>query len=509
MRIAIAATLLVACAGCAGLPPLEGRVESRAATDVSQTALARATAPLEEAHPGTTGILPVPLATDAFAARVLLARAAERSIDAQYYIWHADQTGLLLMQALRDAALRGVRVRLLIDDQNTRGLDDLLAALGATPNLELRLYNPFAMRRARVLEYFGEFARLNRRMHNKSFTVDNRVTVVGGRNIGNEYFGAGAEVPFKDLDVVAIGAAVHGVSDQFDLYWNSASAYPAVSVLSPSLPPADAQAAMEERFTAARDDPVSTRYLAAVRDTPLVGELLERRLPLEWVQAVVVRDDPAKTLAPDPSRDMLALAQVFDVTGRPKRSFDLISPYFVPGERGAEAIEALAQGGVQVRVLTNSFGATDVAVVHSGYAKRRCGLARAGVRLYELKPTVQERRRAATDSSAASLHAKTFSIDGEQVFVGSFNFDLRSALLNTEMGLVLKSEVLARHLARAFDEVIIPNSYEVRARPDGDCVEWIEPTPSGAVTHGDEPGTNALKRAWLAFLALLPIDWML
>ena len=509
MRIAIATALVVACAGCAGLPSLEGRVESRAATDVSHTALARATAPLADAHPGKTGIFPVPLATDAFAARMLLARAAERSIDAQYYIWHADETGLLLMQALRDAALRGVRVRLLIDDQNTRGLDDMLAALGATPNLELRLYNPFTVRRARLLEYLGGFTRLNRRMHNKSFTVDNRVTIVGGRNIGNEYFGAGTEVPFKDLDVIALGAAVRGVSDEFDLYWNSASAYPAQRVLFPTRPAPGAHAILEERFAAARADPVSAGYLEAVRDTPLVHDLLDRRLALEWVDAVVVRDDPAKTLVPDPTRDMLALAQVFDVTGRPRRSFELISPYFVPGERGAQAIEALAREGVEVRVLTNSFGATDVAVVHSGYAKRRCDLARSGVRLYELKPTVREHRRASSDSSAASLHAKTFSIDGEQVFVGSFNFDLRSALLNTEMGLVLKSEALARRLDASFDEVVIPNSYEVRSRAGGDCVEWIEPTPSGPVTHGDEPGTNAIKRAWVGFLALLPIDWML
>ena len=508
MRIAIAA-LVVACAGCAGLPSLEGRVESHALSDNPQTLLARGTGPLEAAHPGKTGILPMPVATDAFAARMLLARAAERSIDAQYYIWHADETGLLLMQALRDAALRGVRVRLLVDDQNTQGLDDLLAALDATPNLELRLYNPFALRRGRVFGYAYDFSRLNRRMHNKSFTVDGRVTVVGGRNIGNEYFGAGTEVPFKDLDVIAVGAAVRGVSDEFDLYWNSASAYPAARVLFPTRPAPAAQALLEQRFAEARDAPASAKYLEAVRDTPLVHDLVERRMPFEWVDAVVVRDDPAKTLAPDPSRDMLALAQVFDVTGPPKRTFDLISPYFVPGAKGAELIEAVARRGVRVRVLTNSFGATDVAVVHSGYVKRRCGLARAGVQLYELKPTVQERAKVRSDSSAASLHAKTFAVDRERIFVGSFNFDLRSALLNTEMGLVLKSEVLAGRLAAAFDDVIAANSYQVRAHEGGDCVEWIEPTASGPVTHEDEPGTNAIKRAWLGFLSLLPIDWML
>jgi putative cardiolipin synthase len=404
-----------------------------------------------------------------------------------------------------------VRVRLLIDDQNTKGLDDLLADLDATPNLELRLYNPFAQRPARVIDYLGDFTRVNRRMHNKSFTVDNQATIVGGRNIGNEYFGAGAETPFKDLDVIAVGAAVSAVSSQFDLYWNSASAYPAARVLAPSRD-ADA-AALDERLAAARADPVSLKYLTAVSETPFVRELLERRLPVEWVKAVVVRDDPAKTLAPDPTRDMLALAQIFDIAGPPRVSFDLISPYFVPGEKGTQVLADLARGGVRLRVLTNSLGATDVAVVHSGYAKRRCELARAGVRLYELKPSIVEtgarRGKASSDSSRASLHAKTFSIDGRTVFVGSFNFDPRSALLNTEMGLVLDSPALARRLADSFDAAVIPNSYEVRVREGDGCIEWVEPTPSGPIVHEHEPGTNALERGWLEFLMLLPIDWML
>jgi putative cardiolipin synthase len=486
-------------------------MESHRLADTSATRLARAIDPLAAQHPGKTGVHAMQIATDAFAARMLLAQHAQRSIDAQYYIWHADQTGLMLMQALRDAAVRGVRVRLLIDDQNTKGLDDLLADLAATPNLELRLYNPFVQRRGRFVGYLYDFSRLNRRMHNKSFIVDDRVAVVGGRNIGNEYFGAGDEVPFKDLDVIAIGKAQGAVSDQFDLYWNSASAYPSSRVLAPARDP-DA-AALDARFAAARADPVSTKYLEAVRDTPLVSDLVAQRLALEWVDAVVVRDDPAKTLAPDPGRDMLALAQIFDVTGPPRTSFDLISPYFVPAEKGTQALADLVHRGVRVRVLTNSLGATDVAVVHSGYAKRRCELARAGVQLYEMKPQVQDaetrRHKASTDSSAASLHAKTFALDDQQIFIGSFNFDPRSALLNTELGLVLKSPVLAGRLDETFRDVVPPNAYEVRARSDGACIEWIERTSAGEVRYEDEPHTGALKRAWLEFLTWLPIDWML
>ncbi|HZZ92020.1 MAG TPA: phospholipase D-like domain-containing protein, partial [Usitatibacter sp.] len=226
MKRVFAAAMLAACAGCAGLPSLEGRLETHALADTAATRLARATAPLESAHPGKTGIFAMPLATDAFAARILLARAAQRSIDAQYYIWHDDQTGLLLLEALCDAAQGGVRVRLLLDDQNTKGLDVLLASVAATPNLELRLYNPFASRGARFLDYFGGFERLNRRMHNKSFIVDGVVAIVGGRNIGDAYFDASVETNFRDLDVVAIGSVVGEAEQAFDNYWNSDAAYP-------------------------------------------------------------------------------------------------------------------------------------------------------------------------------------------------------------------------------------------------------------------------------------------
>ena len=513
MKALLSAAALLACAGCATLPSLEGRTDSHALalTDTAGTRLARATDAPAARHPGLTGIYAVPLAGDAFAARVLLAAAAERSLDAQYYIWHADETGLMLLQALRDAARRGVRVRLLIDDQNTKGLDGMFAALDATPNMEVRLYNPFATRSARFLDYLGDFSRLNRRMHNKAFIADNRVAIVGGRNIGNEYFGAGDEIPFKDLDVLAVGAAVPQLSEAFDLYWNSASAYPVTRLAGPDAARGED---LDVRFAAARAAPDAVSYVAAVRGTPLIRDLVDRHLALEWTEAMVVRDDPAKTLEETPTRSMLALAQVLDVTGKPRHSFDLISPYFVPGEKGTATIVALAASGVRVRVLTNSLGGTDVAVVHSGYAKRRCELARAGVQLYELKPAVtplaEPRRRSSTDSSAAaSLHAKTFAVDGEAIFVGSFNFDPRSALLNTELGVVLKSRKLAQRLSASFDEAIPANAYAVRARKDGACIEWIERTPRGETVLEDEPNSSWLGRAWLEFLMVLPIDWML
>jgi putative cardiolipin synthase len=245
-----------------------------------------------------------------------------------------------------------------------------------------------------------------------------------------------------------------------------------------------------------------------------VASLLERRLPIEWTDARLVSDDPAKTLDREGRRDVLLLTELFGGATRSTRSLDMISPYFVPGEKGTQMLEALARSGVRVRVLTNSLSATDVAVVHAGYAKRRCRLARAGVILFELKATVAPKTRTKDDdgpsgSSRASLHAKTYASDGARIFVGSFNFDPRSALLNTEMGLVIASPALASKLSSSFDEGFSGNAYEVRARADGECIEWIERTPAGEIRHATEPQTGWARRAWLGFLELLPIDWML
>jgi len=508
----LAATLAAIACGCAALPSLEGRVESSALAATESTRLGAGVTSLAKAHPGKTGIHAVTLGTDAFAARVLLANAAQRSIDAQYYIWHADETGTMLFEALVNAARRGVRVRILLDDQNTKGMDEFIAALAAEPNVEFRLYNPFAQRSARFTGYFGDFERLNRRMHNKSFIADNQVAVVGGRNIGNEYFGAGREVPFKDLDVVALGSAVREVSAQFDLYWNSPSAYPVARLLPGA--PAQAAAQLDQRFAATRANPDAREYVEAVRATPLVASLLEQRLPLEWADARVVTDDPAKTLDRESRTDVLLLSELMAGGTKPVKTLDMISPYFVPGEKGTESLEQLARAGVRVRVLTNSLSATDVAVVHAGYAKRRCRLARAGVMLYELKATAAPKRREGKDegakgSSRASLHAKTYASDRTRIFVGSFNFDPRSALLNTELGLVIASPALAARLSASFDDDFSGNAYIVRAREDGDCVEWIERTAAGEVRHATEPETSWLLRAWLGLLELLPIDGML
>jgi len=512
LRLAWLAVFTAFLGGCAtALPSLEGRAITQALEDTADTRLGRAVQADVVAHPGKTGIHPLLNPRDAFAARVLLAASAEKSIDAQYYIWHGDAVGVLMFEALWQAAERGVRVRLLLDDNNTVGLDPTIAALDAHRNIEVRLYNPFVQRASRLVGYLTDFARLNRRMHNKSFTVDNQITVVGGRNIGDEYFGAGSGVVFADLDVAAVGPAVRDVSQQFDLYWNSASAYPAEAFVAPA--GTDAAARLTALFGATRAGKASVEYIEAVRATPIVHDILARRLAFEWATARLVHDDPAKTLDAEGRVDLLLFPELVRTLGRPEKSLDLISPYFVPGDDGTAALVALAGRGVGVRVLTNSLAASDVAAVHAGYAKRRRDLLKAGVQLFELKPNAVQETRDSTmgygSGSSSGLHAKTFAVDGSRVFVGSFNFDPRSARLNTEMGLVISSPSLARSLAAAFDSTIPQVAYEVRLASDGDGLEWIERSPAGEKRHTTEPGTTAWRRLGVGAMSLLPIEWLL
>jgi putative cardiolipin synthase len=502
-------TAVLFLAGCATLPPPAGRVETTAATDTGRTRLGQAVAPGVDANPGKTGIHVLAIPLDAFAARAVLARTAERSLDAQYYVWSGDQTGYLLFEALWQAAERGVRVRLLLDDATTAGLDETIATLDAHSNIEVRLYNPIVYRNARGMNFVLDFTRLNRRMHNKAFIADNQVAVVGGRNIANEYLGAGNDIVFADLDVLTVGPAVRDVSKEFDLYWNSASAYPASTVLGEGK--ADA-ARLQSHFADAHTDPQSVIYLDALRTTPLLNDLVSRRLALEWTNARVVHDDPAKTLDTSERTDILLLPRLLDAIGRPEKSFDLISPYFVPGETGTAALVALAKRGVKVRVLTNSLASTDVVAVHAGYAKRRRDLLEAGIELYELKTS------AVTDdpgtkarfgiSSSSSLHAKTFAVDESRAFVGSFNFDQRSTHLNTEMGLVIESPMLARQIGAAFDTTIPKVAYEVRVTPKGE-LEWIDRTPDGMTRFDVEPGASPGRRSLVEFYSVLPIEWLL
>jgi len=483
------------------LPSLEARSVSTAFTDTESTRIGRAVTPLAARHPGMSGVHPLLDSLDAFAARMLLARAADRSLDVQYYIWHDDLSGRLLLQELHEAAARGVRVRLLLDDNGIAGLDVTLAALDAHPNIEVRLFNPFPSRTLRWTGYLTDFSRLNRRMHNKSFTADNQASIVGGRNVGDEYFDAAEGSVFVDLDVLAVGPVVREVSRDFDGYWASGSAYPVDRLVPPA----------EGPLQIAADEEKAKVFVDAVRQSDFVLQLMERRLPFEWGRALLVSDDPAKGLG-DAAESALLPHKLGELLGEPRAEVELISAYFVPGE-STGLFTSMAKRGVRLTVLTNSFEATDVAVVHAGYAKRRKELLEAGVTLYELKrisPQSQSARSfvGSSGSSASSLHAKTFSVDRARVFVGSFNFDPRSANLNTEMGILIDSAALAQRIASSFETGIPERSYEVRLSDEGELY-WIERRGQERVRHDTEPGTSFWQRAGVRFMSLLPIDWLL
>ncbi len=499
----------MALSGCVSLPPLEQGSVSTALEARLDTTIGKAVAPLAAAHPGLTGVHALLDGRDAFAARVMMADTAERSLDVQYYIWRNDTTGTLLFEALRKAAARGVRVRLLLDDNNTTGMDAQLAQLDALPNLEVRLFNPYAMRQLRLLGLAGDFARLNRRMHNKSFTADGQATIVGGRNVGDAYFDATGEMLFADLDILAVGAVVADVAQDFDRYWNSASAYPLASLVTP--PSAHAIDVLERQRTQHQHGAAATAYLEAIRASTFVQELNNRTLPFDWVPVLLVSDDPGKVRGQWVPENGLAY-RLPELFGTPDRQADLVSPYFVPGPVWTARFGVLARSGIALRILTNSLEATDVAAVHAGYAKWRKPLLEAGVALYELKrswPLANAlKREALGGSSASSLHAKTIAVDQKRLFVGSFNFDYRSADLNTEMGFVIDSPLLAARMASVLSDDVPALAYQVVLSPQGELV-WIEQGASGPVRHDSEPGTSWWRRLSVRLLSLLPIDWLL
>lgn len=520
LAIVMCAAQALALSACAArLPPLRNRVITTVIADSAPTPLSRAVADAIGEHPGETGVQLLARPVDAFAARVVLAAAAQRSLDIQYYIWNEDRTGILMFEELFKAAERGVRVRLLLDDLPTSGRDRILAALDAHPNIEIRLYNPVVQRRTRWLAYLTDFGRLNRRMHNKSFTADNAITILGGRNIGDEYFGIGEDLLFADLDVVVTGAVVPEVSSQFDAYWNSRASYPVAQLIRASSE--RRQAAMRARFAAVRAESASVAYIRAVEATPLVANLESRRPIFQWSRADLVHDEPEKTTDGTPTEESLLFPEMMRAAGRPQATFDLVSPYFVPMPGGTATLAHLVSDGVRVRVLTNSLAATDVAAVHAGYAKWRRKLLKAGVQLYEFHPAATQSATPPVRDGGGSgfggsgsraplgLHAKTFAVDSARLFIGSFNFDPRSALFNTELGIVIHNPWLARQLHGEFDNLVPQLSYEVLLGPGGRGLQWIEQTPRGEVQHRNEPQASIVRRFYVSLLKLLPLDWLL
>ena len=490
------------------LPDLDGRIPSYALGITADTTLGAKISPLADQNSGLSGVYPLFRGAEAYAARVVLARSAEQSIDARYYIWQNDNTGLPLLQELRLAAERGVRVRLLVDDNGTSDLDGELAALNQLENFEVRVFNPFNLRDPRLASYFFDFFRLNRRMHNKSFTVDSAVTIIGGRNIGDIYFSFDAETQYSDFDLMLMGDAAQDVDADFDLYWNSLSAYPHELLVQPD---PGALSLLQSDAEAIALAPEWGLYLGAIQSSKLITDLVASSLQVEWVEVALVSDDPPKGLG-KVAPEKLMLSKLTAIIGDAEHSIDLLSAYFIPGDAGTDILTAAAQSGVRVRTLTNSLEATDVLPVHAGYTKYRAPLLDAGVEVYEMRKAPGQASRAELGflgSSAASLHAKTFVLDADRVFVGSFNFDPRSAFLNCEMGFLVHSKALATHMTQRFDTGLETVAWQVVKSGDG-RLEWHSREDDGAsVSLTTEPGSSATKRMALWVIGLLPVEWML
>lgn len=478
-------------------------------TDGTATGLADLVADEAALHPGLSGVVMLQNGADAFAARIHLARAATRSIDAQYYIWNDDLTGLRLLMELQNAAKRGVRVRLLVDDNGTAALDQELAALDALPNAEVRIFNAFTLRNFRHLNYTFDFFRLNRRMHNKSFTVDGAITIVGGRNIGDVYFETGGLLSYIDLDVLAAGTAATDVSTDFARYWDSPAAHPVsrlIRLLSGS------ETRLEQRDAALRDTTRGRQYAEYVHSSAFSDALMAMTLPMEWVPVMLFSDSPGKVLGQDNDRDLL-IRRLLTEIGTPQHSFDLISAYFVPGEGVNTLLSDFAAQGVRVRTLTNALEATDVAIVHGAYASYRRDLVTGGVEVYELKSDGGERQSVREvelfDLSKAALHAKGFTVDRRRSFVGSLNFDPRSRRLNTEMGLLVDSATIAGSISGWLDDTLPKRAYRVMFDADQALVWSGQDREGQAQVFKVEPNTTLPLRILIKILGLLPIQWLL
>ncbi|MCR9262310.1 MAG: phospholipase D family protein [Pseudomonadaceae bacterium] len=501
----------IALAACSALPDITTRTVSTSLSSVEsqRTTLGQRIAPLMAPHPGQSGVYSIANPRESFAMRVLLSQAAERTLDLQYYIWHDDTTGTLLMSALYKAAERGVRVRLLLDDNGTAGIDDEMWVLDLHPNIEVRLFNPFLNRSFKALGYLTDFSRLNRRMHNKSFTADGQATVIGGRNIGDEYFGATTGVLKADLDALLVGSVVEEVSMDFDRYWASQSSYPVADIVE-SLSQTDEQRVLRA-FSKVATQPAAKGYLDAIEKSDFISRLLKGEAPLLWSEVRLVTDDPAKGLE-SMEGEQLLIRQLDEILAKPQSSVMLVSPYFVPTKAGTEAFVEMVGRGVQVHILTNALEATDVLPVHAGYAKRRKTLLASGVKLYEMMRLAsggaQQNRATGFGSSASSLHAKTFTIDGKRVFIGSFNFDPRSMHLNTELGFVIENPVLARDVEQSLTTVLPALAYEVRLDDKGDLY-WLDNRGETPRRFDHEPNSGWFKRASVAVLKWLPIEWLL
>ena len=509
----IFAVLLVLLAGgCASLPENTGRQESYALPDTGDTRVGqKATENIQTQGAGQDGFLLLQDGVDAFVARAALARNAERSIDLQYYLYHSDMVGRLLINEIIKAADRGVRVRLLIDDMDLEERDITLLALDSHPNIELRVFNPFDRNLGRLPQYVSRFGKVTRRMHNKSFTVDNQMAIVGGRNIGNEYFDADPTLDFADLDVLVIGDVVKEVSHAFDLYWNSKLSYPAATLISEELSDKEIKRLYKQLQDYIKEQKNSP-YMTQMRESELVSMIKQKNIAFQWGMSEVVYDHPEKISSERDASELHLMTQLAPYFRGVKKELIIFSPYFVPGDEGVAFFKSLTDRGVRVRILTNSLASNDVSIVHAGYAKYREDLLRAGVELYEMdkKLTPEQRRekKGVGASSKASLHAKSFVLDREKVFIGSLNLDPRSFYENSEIGVIISAPDVATDMAESFEKTIEKGAFrlELVTRDGDETIYWHGYHEGEPATYDVEPYTSFWRRIGIDIMSVMPIE---
>ena len=488
-----AAALVLALAGCVSLPKHVQKSSSHALTNPEISALGHMAA---AADPGKnlSGIRLLISGEEALASLIALADHAERTLDVQYYIIHEDDSARTLLQHVRLAADRGVRVRLLVDDLNTAGEDRHFMHLGQHANVEVRVFNPFPAGRfatwTRFVASAYEIPRINHRMHNKLFVADNALAITGGRNIGDQYFTRDQHSNFIDLDVVAAGAIVPQLSASFDEFWNSKYAYPIASVAAPVSAEPGAQRVVEQG--------------AAANAKWLEREIEAKNLHLTWMPATVLADGPAKIASENSPDEQVTIANDIQALMRSaQQELIVISAYFVPGKDGVALLRELVNRGVHIRILTNSLATTDSPLVDTGYARYRVELLKLGIELSEVRPKLGQKRARFHPfrSSTASLHAKALVIDQKTVFIGSMNMDARSARTNSELGLVMRSPDLARQVTNLLDDISNDGSYRVHLDASGSRVEWVTGDQGEEKRWHTDPETTIIQRLALKLLA--------
>lgn len=512
--------LLVLLTGCAGLPPRGQVAESQAlpAAATADTRLGRVAEASRAAAPqplaGPSGFRLLPTGEYAFDARAALAALAERSIDAQYYELHADGAGTAFLASLRAAARRGVRVRLLVDDFHAGEAYPLLRALALEPRVEVRLFNPLLVRSGsaltRLMLSLPDFRRANRRMHNKLFVADNQVAIYGGRNVADEYFMRGGQANFIDLDVLSVGPVVPALSATFDSFWNSASAWPvdrvpgAWTVRPAAIDPIEQQAiASPLALQMAPTDPLG--------QTSVRQQLAEGRFTMRWGSAQVTADPPTKATQPELAHEPTAAMRAkLDAMARAQHEVAIVNPYFVPGEPGMRIMAEAARQRVRTLIFTNSLGSTDEPLVHRAYARYRAAMLKLGMELYELNPEHlrDNPQYGQFGRSVARLHVKGAVVDRRWLLVGSVNLDARSAVLNTELAVVIDCPELARDALTALGGDPWRTMYRVSLDADGERLRWQAINARGdAEDRPDEPQDSAWQRFvhWLQSL-FIPED---